>query len=45
MTQPTGRLVVLVGTSGNTALERSEATEFARRLAEEIYGICPWAKP
>ena len=45
MTQPTGRLVVLIGTGGNSPLDRSAATEFARRLAEEIHGICPWAKP
>ena len=45
MTQPTGRLVVLIGTSGITPLDRREATEFARRLAEEIHTICPWAKP
>ncbi len=45
MTQPTGRLVVLIGTGGNSPLDRSEATAFARRLAEEIHGICPWAKP
>ena len=45
MTQPTGRLVVLIGTGGNTPLDRREATEFARRLAEEIHSLCPWAKP
>ena len=45
MTQPTGRLVVLIGTGGNSPLDRREATEFARRLAEEIHIICPWAKP
>ena len=45
MTKPTGRLVVLIGTGGNSPLDRREATEFARRLAEEIHSICPWAKP
>ena len=45
MTQPVGRLVVLVGTEGNTPLARGEALRFSRDLADAVYAICPWAKP
>ena len=45
MTQPVGRLVILVGTEGNSPLDRDEALRFSRDLADGVYAICPWAKP
>ena len=45
MTQPVGRLVILVGTEGNSPLDRDEALRFSRDLADWVYAICPWAKP
>ncbi len=45
MTQPVGRLVVLIGTSDNSPLARAETLRFTRDLAGEIQTLCPWAKP
>ncbi len=43
---PTGRLVVLVGTStwGDGAIVRERMVELTRLLADEVYRVCPWAK-
>ncbi len=43
--QPTGRLVVLVGTESAAPLARAEALRFTRELAAEVYRLCPWAQP
>ena len=43
--QPTGRMVVLVGTDGTSPLARSETARFSTELAGELYTLCPWAAP
>jgi EpsI family protein len=43
--QPTGRLVVLVGTDGTSPLAQSETARFCTELAGELYTLCPWATP
>ena len=45
MTQPVGRLVVLVGTANASPLAVADGVRFSRDLADEVYRICPWAKP
>jgi exosortase len=41
----TGRLVVLIGTPlwGDGSAVRGQTLDFARRLAEAVYQVCPWA--
>ncbi len=42
---PEGRLVVLIGTEDASDWGRAEATLFAKRLADAVYVLCPWAAP
>jgi EpsI family protein len=43
----TGRIVVLLGTPvwGDGSTIRAQTLDLARRLAEEVYRVCPWAAP
>ena len=43
----TGRLVVLIGTEtwGDGAAVRDRAVDFAKRVADAVYDVCPWAAP
>jgi EpsI family protein len=43
----TGRLVVLMGTPvwGDGQTIRAQTLDFATRLADELYRVCPWAAP
>jgi EpsI family protein len=43
----TGRLVVLIGTEvwGDGAENRAQTLEFAKRIADAVYDVCPWADP
>jgi EpsI family protein len=45
--QATGRLVVLIGTEvwGDGSAIQKQTREFAAKLADEVYRICPWAAP
>lgn len=45
--EATGRLVVLIGTPvwGDGQTIRDQTLDFAARLANEVYRICPWATP
>jgi EpsI family protein len=42
---PEGRLVILIGTEDASDWGRAEATAFAKRLADAVYTLCPWASP
>lgn len=42
---PEGRLVVLIGMEDATDWGRAEAAAFAKRLADAVYDLCPWAAP
>ncbi|MEO2090002.1 MAG: exosortase-associated EpsI family protein [Gemmataceae bacterium] len=42
---PEGRLVVLIGTEDASDWGRAETTAFAKRLADAVYSLCPWAAP
>jgi EpsI family protein len=46
-TAATGRLVVLIGTPvwGDGETIRAQTLDFATRLADEVYRLCPWAAP
>ena len=45
--EPTGRLMVLLGTPlwGDAAAIRDQTLDLARRFADELYRVCPWAAP
>jgi EpsI family protein len=40
-----GRLVVLIGTDDGSEFAKSETLAFAKKLADEVYRVCPWAAP